>query len=164
MAIQIQYRRGSASEWASANTLLAVGEAGYETDTGRFKVGDGTTNWSNLPYATVKARTKTATSVVSPLTWDSGINDAYVITAQAANLTFNADSSTSPADGQRFVFRIKDNGTSRTLTFTTGTSKSFRQMGVNFPTATTAGKTLYLGLIYNAADSRWDLVAKNQEA
>lgn len=163
MAIQIQYRRGTASEWATANTLLATGEPGYETDTGRFKVGDGITNWSNLAYATVKARTLTATSVTSPLTWNSSINDAYVITAQAANLTFNADSG-SPVDGQRFVFRIKDDGTSRTLTFTTGTSKSFRQMGVNFPTSTTPSKTIYLGFIYNSTDARWDLVAKNQEA
>lgn len=163
MAIQIQYRRGTASQWATANTLLAIGEAGYETDTGRFKVGDGATNWTNLPYATIQARTLTTTSVTSPLTWNSSINDAYVITAQAGNLTFNADSG-SPVDGQRFIFRIKDNGTSRTLTFTTGTAKSFRQMGVNFPTATTANKTLYLGFIFNSADNRWDLIARNQEA
>lgn len=163
MAIQIQYRRGTAAQWATANTLLSVGEAGYETDTGRFKVGDGTTNWTNLPYATIQARTLTATSVTSPLTWNSSINDAYAITAQAGNLTFNADSG-SPVEGQRFIFRIKDNGTARTLTFTTGTAKSFRAMGVALPTTTTANKTLYLGFIYNFTDSRWDLIAKNQEA
>lgn len=50
MAIQIQYRRGPAADWAEANPLLAEGEPGYELDTGRFKVGDGVTYWNNLTY------------------------------------------------------------------------------------------------------------------
>ena len=51
MAIQIQYRRGSASDWATTNPTLAIGEPGYETDTGKFKVGTGTTAWNSLPYS-----------------------------------------------------------------------------------------------------------------
>lgn len=51
MPIQIQYRRGTAAQWSSSNPLLAVGEPGYETDTGKFKVGDGSTNWNSLPYS-----------------------------------------------------------------------------------------------------------------
>ncbi len=38
---QIQIRRGTASQWTSANPTLASGEFGYETDTGKFKLGDG---------------------------------------------------------------------------------------------------------------------------
>lgn len=48
--IQFQFRRGSNSEWASANTLLANGEMGIENDTRRFKIGDGVTKWNLLPY------------------------------------------------------------------------------------------------------------------
>lgn len=51
MAIQIQLRRGTAAQWTAANTLLAQGEMGLETDTGRFKVGDGSTIWNSLAYA-----------------------------------------------------------------------------------------------------------------
>lgn len=51
MPIQIQYRRGTALEWSAANTVLAIGEPGYETDSGRFKVGDGSTAWNSLPYS-----------------------------------------------------------------------------------------------------------------
>ena len=51
MAIQIQYRRGTAAEWTAANTTLAVGEPGYETDTGKFKVGTGSTAWASLTYS-----------------------------------------------------------------------------------------------------------------
>jgi hypothetical protein len=50
MAIQIQFRRGTASEWTSANPTLAVGELGLETDTDQFKIGDGTTAWTSLTY------------------------------------------------------------------------------------------------------------------
>ncbi len=48
--IQLQFRRGTASEWTSANTVLALGELGLETDTSQFKVGDGTTAWNLLAY------------------------------------------------------------------------------------------------------------------
>ncbi len=51
MAVQIQYRRGSTADWALANPTLAIGEPGYETDTGKFKVGNGTTAWNSLPYS-----------------------------------------------------------------------------------------------------------------
>ncbi len=62
------------------------------------------------------------------------------------------------------IFRIKDNGISRSLTFTTGLVNSFRAVGVVLPTATAANKVLYVGAIYNANESRWDVVAVAQEA
>lgn len=51
MAVQIQFRRGTAAEWSAANPTLAIGELGLETDTGRFKVGTGQDAWSALPYS-----------------------------------------------------------------------------------------------------------------
>lgn len=51
MAIQIQIRRGSASQWASVNPLLAEGELGVELDSGRFKIGNGTDRWNDINYA-----------------------------------------------------------------------------------------------------------------
>lgn len=47
---QIQIRRGTASQWTSANPTLAAGEWGFETDTKKGKIGDGTTNWNSLSY------------------------------------------------------------------------------------------------------------------
>jgi hypothetical protein len=57
--VRIQLRRGLEADWTSADTalnssgglVLAGGEVGLETDTGKFKFGDGTTRWSVLPYA-----------------------------------------------------------------------------------------------------------------
>ena len=53
MAVRIQFRRGTASEWTSANPTLAAGELGYETDTTKFKLGDGSTAWTSLGYGGV---------------------------------------------------------------------------------------------------------------
>lgn len=51
MAQRIQHRRGTAAQWTSANPTLAMGEWGYETDTGRVKIGDASTPWTLLPFA-----------------------------------------------------------------------------------------------------------------
>lgn len=50
MANKIQLRRGLASEWTSSDPLLSAGEVGFEIDSGKFKIGDGTTYWSGLDY------------------------------------------------------------------------------------------------------------------
>lgn len=52
MTIKIKHKRGTASSITTANPTLAAGELAFETDTRRFKVGDGTTAWSSLAYVT----------------------------------------------------------------------------------------------------------------
>jgi hypothetical protein len=47
---RILVRRGTAAEWTAVNPILASGEFGYETDTGKFRVGNGSSNWAALPY------------------------------------------------------------------------------------------------------------------
>jgi hypothetical protein len=68
MPIKLQIRRGTASQWTSANPTLLAGEIGYETDTGNFKVGDNSTAWTSLayqfPYATGTKALDTTTLVV----------------------------------------------------------------------------------------------------
>lgn len=48
---QIQIRRGTAAQWTSANPTLAAGEFGYESDTGKAKIGNGSSAWTALSYA-----------------------------------------------------------------------------------------------------------------
>ena len=50
MANKIQFRRDTASNWTSVNPTLSQGELGYETDTTKYKIGDGTTVWTGLAY------------------------------------------------------------------------------------------------------------------
>lgn len=44
------FRRDPAAEWTVHNPVLRLGEPGYETDTRKFKIGDGFSVWSSLPY------------------------------------------------------------------------------------------------------------------
>jgi len=50
MATRIQVRRGTTSEWNSANPILEEGEIGYNSTLGQIKVGDGDSTWSQLYY------------------------------------------------------------------------------------------------------------------
>lgn len=51
MAITIQLRGDTAADWTENDPVLAEREMALETDTGKFKIGDGTTAWTGLPYA-----------------------------------------------------------------------------------------------------------------
>jgi hypothetical protein len=46
----LKLRRDTAANWTSTNPTLAAGEPGFETDTKRLKIGDGSTAWTSLPY------------------------------------------------------------------------------------------------------------------
>lgn len=46
----IRLKRGTSSSWARVNPVLLYGEPGYEKDTNKMKIGDGSTAWNNLPY------------------------------------------------------------------------------------------------------------------
>lgn len=86
-------------------------------------------------------------------------NDQVNITAQAAALAL-ANPTGTAVDGHGISIRIKGNGTPRAITYGT----QYRAIGVTLPTTTVASKTLYLGMVYNAADVKWDVVAVAQEA
>jgi hypothetical protein len=66
MAVKVQFRRGTAAEWSAANPVLAQGEAGYEYDTGKFKIGNGTLAWSSLSYSSGTTGPTGAQGVTGP--------------------------------------------------------------------------------------------------
>jgi len=183
---------GSAFAWVAISSVVntfsagttgftpAIATSGAVTLAGVLNTANGGSGQSNLTYPTgpdtlvgltatqtltnkqITKRVSSSASISSPLSWNSNNFDQYVSTAQAANLTISADSGT-PTNGQVIIFRIKDNGTGRTLLFTTGVANSFRAVGVVLPTTTIANKVLYVGAIYNSNESRWDVVAVAQE-
>lgn len=51
MTSRLQNRRDTAANWTSNNPTLAAGELGLETNTTKYKIGDGTTPWNSLAYA-----------------------------------------------------------------------------------------------------------------
>lgn len=86
------------------------------------------------------------------------LNDEVIITAQAVNLTL-ANPTGTPIEGKSLIIRIKDDGTARGITFDT----QYRAINVVLPTSTTASRTLYLSMIYNATDTRWDVTGVGLE-
>lgn len=104
-----------------------------------------------------------ATTTTSPWAWNStGGFTTQGYTALANALTISADAG-SPYDGQKATLVFTDNGTSRTLTFTGGSSKAFLNFagaaltvsGANWTYTTTASKTVYVPIEYNATLDRW---------
>jgi hypothetical protein len=53
MATRIQIRRDTEANWTSANPVLASGELALSTDVAKIKIGDSSTAWASLGYATV---------------------------------------------------------------------------------------------------------------
>ena len=105
---------------------------------------------------TVKAQKREVTIASSATPTPNGdITDIYTITALAEAATFGAPTGT-PTQGQTLLIRIKDNATARALGF-----NAIYRAGTDIalPTTTVISKTIYLGFIYNVADSKWDLIA-----
>lgn len=98
MAVNIQLRRGNASEWTSANPVLMEGELGLELDTGKYKIGNGSTAWNSLSYSSLPS-TAISNTVVNAKgdlivgTADDTVDrlavgtDGYILTASAAATT-----------------------------------------------------------------------------
>lgn len=63
MAVRVQFRRDTAANWTSNNPVLSAGELGLETDTSRYKIGDGTTAWSALGYSSLPSTAISTTLV-----------------------------------------------------------------------------------------------------
>lgn len=53
MAFRVQIRRDTSENWNTNDPILLDGEFGYETDTGRFKIGNGIDSWSGMSYSLV---------------------------------------------------------------------------------------------------------------
>lgn len=104
---------------------------------------------------TPRVQTVTSSATVTP----TSLNDIVTINAQATGLTL-ANPSGTFAEGQALMIRIKDNGTARSITF----GSNYRAIGVTLPTTTVISKTLYLGIIYNSIDGKWDVLGTPQQA
>ena len=76
---QVQVRRGTASQWTSANPTLASGEWGFETDTLKTKIGNGSTAWNSLAYQTGSIAISNVTGL------GTGV-ETFLATPSSANL------------------------------------------------------------------------------
>lgn len=98
----IQLRRDTAATWTAVNPVLRAGEAGYESDTRRLKVGDGTTAWNSLPYVNGGAggSLSTLTDVDATAKVDGSV--LYYDQAQSKFLAENMTTKIGLTDGGNF--------------------------------------------------------------
>ena len=128
--------------------LITSAEATILSNTSGTNTGDQT-------FLNARVQSVTSSATVTP----TNLNDLVKITAQAVGLTL-ANPTGAFAEGQALIIRIKDNGTARSIGFDT----NYRAIGVTLPTTTVISKTIYLGIIYNSTDSKWDVIGYNIEA
>jgi len=83
---QIRLRRDTAANWTATNPILLNGEVGIETDTRRFKVGNGTTAWTGLSYYIDGVAIRGQCSKVTDGNIDITTKDVYVSTGLTATL------------------------------------------------------------------------------
>lgn len=126
-----------------------------------YVIGSGSQSAWNVTIAgdlgngNARVQTVTSSSAVTP----TATNDLVTITAQASALTL-ANPTGAFSEGQSLMIRIKDNGTARGIVF----GSNYRAIGITLPSTTVINKTLYLGIIYNSTDGKWDVLGLNQEA
>ena len=129
MATRMQQRRGTAAQWISTNAgagpVLNAGEIGWESDTNKFKIGDGVNNWTSLDYfADV----------------DSTVNPAF-----GTSITFEG----ATADSYETILQVTDPTADRTITLpnvtgtviTTGNLSDITNIGVFTSTITMEGSS-----------------------
>jgi hypothetical protein len=149
MATRMQQRRGTASQWTSANPVLNAGEMGWESDTNKFKIGDGTNHWADLDYfADI----------------NSTVNPAF-----GTSITFEG----ATADSYETVLQVTDPTADRTITLpnvtgtviTTGNLSDITDIGVFTSTITMEGSTADSNeLVISAGDPTADRTATFPDA
>ena len=125
MATRMQQRRGTASQWTSANPVLNAGELGWESDTNKFKIGDGTNHWTDLDYF-IDANSTVNPAFGTSIVFEGATADSYETTLQVTDPT-----------GDRTITLPDVTGT----VITTGNLSDITNIGVFTSTITMEGST-----------------------
>lgn len=125
MADIIQLRRDTAANWTTANPILAQGEVGFETNTRKLKVGDGTTAWTSLLYydlgtildqvvftGSIKEQTYALTDSAT-ITIEPGNGSIQYLVALGSSRTIN---TTNFENGEVVTLMINDNSGTGSVT------------------------------------------------
>ena len=140
----------SSSDWGSVSNDVYFYDKG--TQLSYYKNSNGTV------VKIYETKIFSETTSTASLTVNSDTTDLAILTAQAVALTINAPTG-SPIQGQLLNFRIKDDGTGRGITL----NAIFTDYTGSMPSTTTASKTLYFSCRYNSSDTKWDILAVQEQ-
>ena len=118
-----------------------VGAGDVWSQNGTLRIGSATANIQTVATVTV-------------LTPNADTTKMEIVSALSNTLTIATPTGT-PTEGQELTFRFKDNGTARLVVWDAG----YEDYTGSLPNTTIANKTVYIGCKYNAVDTKWDVVA-----
>jgi len=159
------YARDTANAaFIQANAAFAAANSGGGGGAGTDNVARETANAAfiqansafNTANVVVTNNSTTLSGTIVPL---ANTSDQFNILGITGNITIAAPAEPY-FEGQKLIIRIKDAGTSVSITW----NVIYRSVGTNLPTTTNPNKTAYIGFIYNTADADWDAVAISLEA
>jgi hypothetical protein len=176
---RIQIRRDTATNWHNVNPQLASGEIGFETDTGKFKIGNGTNIWRTLEYASILPSGISSVAVTSFNTrqgavtlTDTDVNTALGYTAaDAADLSgFQSSTNTDITNAINTAEGYTDTSIENLNIGTNGAGNVVSTDGTQTLTNKTLGSSTSLGenldanskKILNLADPEIDSDASNK--
>jgi len=174
----IKLRRDTAADWASVNPVLADGEVGLESDSGLVKYGNGTSQWSDLPYTTAssvktKVQNNTGSSIpkgsVVYISGASGDNPRITLadadTETTSSKTLGLTEATIANGGQGYVIESGLITGLDTAAATAGQSvwlsSTAGQFVFNAPPAKPA-HSVYLGVVIRAHANQGAILVKVQ--
>lgn len=155
---------GSASVGTVTSITAGTGlSGGTITGSGTIAIDSTVATLTGTQTLTNKRITARVTSITGAaggtITPAGDTSDQYNITALGATCSFAAPSGT-PTDGQKLSIRIYS-ASAQTIS---SWDAIYRVIGTTLPTASGAGKTIYVGCVYNSADAKWDVVAVATQA
>jgi hypothetical protein len=153
----------TSSNWeiADDNDTTYEKASGAELDTGtndtKYATAKALADSEYKKSSELKNSQSTADASSITPTGDYPENEHYVTALEQA-LTINAPSGTA-SNGNTLMIRIKDDGTTRSLTW----NSAYTWIGTTEPEDTTASKVLYVGAIYNSTSEKWEVLSVVEE-
>ena len=128
MATRMQQRRGTASQWTSANPVLNAAEMGWESDTNKFKIGDGTNHWADLDYF-IDANSTVNPAFGSSITFEGATANDFettlAITDPTADRTITFPDATGTVALTTDIAELSQDAVDAALTAGTGITKTY---------------------------------------
>jgi hypothetical protein len=117
MATRMQQRKGTAAQWTAADPVLNAGEIGWESDTNKFKIGDGTNHWDDLTYFLDATDMGGSFSDYVPLTQKNAANGVAQLNADINVMTKTAiEFEGATADAYETTLSVVDPTEDRAIT------------------------------------------------